>query len=253
MTSSLIDHPKDKSVRAWYARKRGAMILAAAGLLAIGAFLQWGPIGLGNGPLSTGMGYGQGAVHVGSPVGLVIPILNSGGSPAVVDGLDLIGGTSYPGPHVLGLEVLTSGACLGTWPVGQAVRLRSVAIVTAHGLLFLCCTTGHLEAGRRQASVWADGGGQGVSPASCHLRNGELGGLRRENIDLAAWEIRVMETPAQLDIGLEQGAASGGLPNLHFHDLRHTSGTLSTATGAMQRRAVGDCVSELRRCPYTRR
>ena len=56
-----------------------------------------------------------GMVHAGGPVGLVIPIYNSGGSPAVVDGLDLIGGTSYPGPHVLGLAVLTSDTCMGTW------------------------------------------------------------------------------------------------------------------------------------------
>ncbi len=120
MTSSLIDHPKDKSVRAWYGRKRRVMILAAAGLLATGAFLLWGPIGLGNGPLSTGLGYGEGWVHAGGPVGLVIPIYNSGGSPAVVDGLDLIGGTSYPGPHVLGLEALTSDTCQGIWPARQA-------------------------------------------------------------------------------------------------------------------------------------
>lgn len=122
MTSSSIDHPNDTSVRAWYRRKRRAIILAAAGLLATGAFLLWGPIGLGNGPLSTGLDYGSGAVHPGSPVGFVIPIYNSGDSPAVVDGLDLISGTSYPGPHVLRLEVLTSGACGGTWPVRQAVR-----------------------------------------------------------------------------------------------------------------------------------
>src|ERR1700722_6862336 len=120
MTSSLIEHPRDKSVRARYGRKCRVMIIAAAGLLATGAFLLWGPIGLGNGPLSTGLGYGLGAVHPSGPVGFVIPIYNSGGSSAVVDGLDLISGTSYPGPHVLGLEVLTSGTCIGAWPVRQA-------------------------------------------------------------------------------------------------------------------------------------
>jgi hypothetical protein len=120
MTSSSIDDPNGTTVRAWYWRKRRVIILAAAGLLATGAFLLWGPIGLGNGPLSTGLGYGSGAVHPGAPVGFVIPIFNSGNSSAVVDGLDLISGTSYPGPHVLALEVLTSGACLDTWPVRQA-------------------------------------------------------------------------------------------------------------------------------------
>jgi hypothetical protein len=120
MTSSLTDHPNDTSVRAWYGRKRRVIILAAAGLLAAGAFLLWGPIGLGNGPLSTGLAYGSGAVRAGGPVGWAIPIYNSGDSPAVVDGLDLISGTSYPGPHVLGLEALASGACGGIWPVRQA-------------------------------------------------------------------------------------------------------------------------------------
>ena len=118
--TSLIDHPTAISLRAWYRHRRRVIILAAAGLLAVGAFLLWGPIGLGNGPLSVGLGYGEGAAHAGSPVGLVIPIYNSGGSPAVVDGLDLVSGTSYPGPHVLALEVLTSGTCIGTWPVRQA-------------------------------------------------------------------------------------------------------------------------------------
>ncbi len=119
MSSLSIDDPQDTRVRARYRRKSRVVILAAAGLLAAGAFLLWGPIGLGNGPLSTGLGYEEGAVHAGSPVGLVIPIYNSGSSPAVVDGLDLIGGTSYPGPHVLGLEVLTSDTCMGTWPARQ--------------------------------------------------------------------------------------------------------------------------------------
>jgi integrase len=123
------------------------------------------------------------------------------------------------------------------------------------------------------------------------LRWGELAGLRRENIDLDACEIRVVETIAELDAGglrperpkskagrrtvafpaefvaelrwhLERFAEDGargmvfvgpkggrlrrsnfrkiwnkarlsvGLPGLHFHDLRHTGGTLSAATGA---------------------
>jgi hypothetical protein len=124
MTSSSTEHRNDASSRAWYVRKRTVLIvaiIAAVGLLATGAFLQWGPIGLGNGPLSTAVGYQEEAVHPGGPLGLVIPIHNSGGSAAVVDGLDLISGTSYPGPHVLGLEVLT-GVCIGTWPARQTVR-----------------------------------------------------------------------------------------------------------------------------------
>jgi site-specific recombinase XerD len=123
------------------------------------------------------------------------------------------------------------------------------------------------------------------------MRWGELVGLRRENVDLDACEIRITETLAQLDKGglrpdtpksragrrivafpaeiapeirwhLERFAEPGkrgfvfvgpkggqlrrsnfhrtwekartsvGLPDLHFHDLRHTGGTLSATTGA---------------------
>ena len=123
------------------------------------------------------------------------------------------------------------------------------------------------------------------------LRWGELAGLRRENIELEACEIRIVETTAELDRGgllaetpksragrrtvafpadlvpelcwhLERFAEPGerglvfvgpkgaplrrsnfrpiwndarskaGTPDLHFHDLRHTGGTLAAATGA---------------------
>ena len=123
------------------------------------------------------------------------------------------------------------------------------------------------------------------------MRWGEPAGLRRENIDLDACEIRITETLAHLDKGglrpdtpksragrrvvafpaeiapeirwhLERFAEPGhrgfvfvgpkggqlrrsnfhrtwdkartsvGLPGLHFHDLRHTGGTLSAVTGA---------------------
>lgn len=123
------------------------------------------------------------------------------------------------------------------------------------------------------------------------LRWGELAGLRRENIDLDACEVRIVETVAEPDKGgllpetpksqagrrtvtfpaelvpelrwhmerfaepgnrglvfigpkggqLRRGnflriwnkaRASVGLPDLHFHDLRHTGGTLAAATGA---------------------
>ena len=123
------------------------------------------------------------------------------------------------------------------------------------------------------------------------LRWGELAGLRRENLDLDACEVRVVETVAELDAGgllpetpksqagqrtvafpaelgpelrwhMERFAEKGprglvfvgpkggqlrrsnfrpiwikarlsvGLSDLHFHDLRHTGGTLTATTGA---------------------
>jgi integrase len=123
------------------------------------------------------------------------------------------------------------------------------------------------------------------------MRWGELVGLHRENIDLDACEIRIVETTAELDRGgmlpdtpkskagrrtvslpaelvpelrwhLERfsqpgdrglvfvgpkgaplrrsnfrpiwntACARAGMPDLHFHDLRHVGGTLAAATGA---------------------
>jgi hypothetical protein len=123
MASLSVDRPKHESARAWYGGKRRVAILVAVGLLATGAFLLWGPIGLGNGPLSAGSGSTQGWSDAGrGPVGFVIPIQNSGDVPAVIDGLDLIGGTRYPGPRVIRLEVLTSGLCGGAWPARSAGR-----------------------------------------------------------------------------------------------------------------------------------
>jgi hypothetical protein len=124
VTSSPIDYAKDSSVRAWFCPQRRVLALLAIGLLAIGAFLLWGPIGLGNGPLSAAVYATQGWPYSGrGPVGFVIPIHNSGDAPAVIDGVNLIGGTRYPGPHVLRLEVLTSPSnCGSAWPARQAAR-----------------------------------------------------------------------------------------------------------------------------------
>jgi hypothetical protein len=123
MASLSVDDPKHDSVRGRPGRKRRASILVAVGLPAIGAFLLWGPIGLGNGPLNAGVGATQGWTDTGRrPVGFIIPIQNSGDTPAVIDGLDLIGGTRFPGPRLLRLEVLTSSLCGGAWPARPTGR-----------------------------------------------------------------------------------------------------------------------------------
>jgi hypothetical protein len=124
MTSSHVEDRQGKPVRAWFGRKLLISIAAAVMfLLAIGAFLFWGPIGLGNGPVSAAMYATEGWADSGrGPVGFVIPIQNSGDAAAVIDGLDLTGGTGYPAPHLLRLEVLTSGNCGAAWPARQAGR-----------------------------------------------------------------------------------------------------------------------------------
>jgi hypothetical protein len=115
------DRLTDVSLPGWWNRGRRVIIPAVVAILAAGAFLLWGPVGLGNGPVSVRM---SGAVgwtdSAGSRVLAPLPIRYSGHSEAVIDGVQLVGGTRYPAPHVLALEVLaTSSTCA---PLGPASR-----------------------------------------------------------------------------------------------------------------------------------
>ena len=136
MISDAIGAPRRRSRRA---RARRVILPVAAVLLVVGAFLLWGPIGLGSGPLSVRMGSTGGWVDQGDgPVGFLIPLYNSGDMPAVVDSVALAGGTTYPAPRLLGLDVLTDATCGGSWParangnaftmVGCGGRIRGALI-----------------------------------------------------------------------------------------------------------------------------
>jgi hypothetical protein len=90
---------------------------AAAVLLVIGAILLWGPIGLGNGPLGVRFDGTDGWMDPEEvPAALVLPLFNSGGSAAVVDSVELVGGTRYAAPRLVHLEVLSETECAGPWP-----------------------------------------------------------------------------------------------------------------------------------------
>ena len=56
------------------------------------------------------------------PAGFIIPIHNSGSAAAIIDGIEIIGGTRYDDPHVRALRVLTSAACGAAWPARQTAR-----------------------------------------------------------------------------------------------------------------------------------
>jgi hypothetical protein len=117
MSSSALAGMTDRSLSARWQRRRRILIPVIALLLAIGAFLQWGPIGLGAGPLALQMDATQGQVERSqAPVAFTIPLYNSGHGLAVIDELRLIGGTRYAGPRLLRLAVLTSALCGGAWP-----------------------------------------------------------------------------------------------------------------------------------------
>jgi hypothetical protein len=94
--------------------KRALRILLAAVvvLIAAGSFLLWGPIGLGNGPLSMASGGASGAADpAAGPYAILLPVHNSGHAQAVIDSVQVIGGTQYPAPHLMSLDLLGSRAC----------------------------------------------------------------------------------------------------------------------------------------------
>jgi hypothetical protein len=97
------------------------ILIAAAAVVVVGGFLLWGPVGLGNGPLNVQIGAVQTSTGWGNgPVGFALPLHNSGGALAVVDGVELVGGTRFPGPRLLRLGVLTTSICGGAWPARAA-------------------------------------------------------------------------------------------------------------------------------------
>jgi hypothetical protein len=98
-------------------------MIAGVGMLLVGAFLQWGPIGLGNGPVTAApFETGGGTDPTSVPVGFIISVRNSGQAPAMIEGIEIIGGTAYPAPRLLSLAVVTSGQCGGIWPTRQTAR-----------------------------------------------------------------------------------------------------------------------------------
>jgi hypothetical protein len=110
-----LDALTDTSLRARWTRRRRVLTRAGVALLAVAAFLLWGPIGLGNGPLQVGQPGGEGwADSADAPVALALPMTYAGQDSVVIDGVDFVGGTSYPAPHVVFLEVLaTDPQCSG--------------------------------------------------------------------------------------------------------------------------------------------
>jgi hypothetical protein len=114
--------------------------LAAAMIagLAAAAFVVWGPIGLGSGPLTV---YGPSGGQILGPRnqawGMMVPVL-AGESGAVIDQVTVAGGDGYRGPRVLSiLEVADRpGQCGGTFPwEGSQSILSTCAIGGLHRLI----------------------------------------------------------------------------------------------------------------------
>jgi hypothetical protein len=83
-------------------RSRRSLAVLVVALLAVGAFFARGPIGLGNGPLKflsfSGTTLQQAKP---APVALVMPVINPGKSPVVINGVTLVGGKGFPAPRLV--------------------------------------------------------------------------------------------------------------------------------------------------------
>jgi hypothetical protein len=117
-----IDDMKDVSLPARFRRQRRIIIPVVVAVLAVGAFLQWGPIGLGNSPLLVGGGGGNGTVSEPNPVPIadMIPIAYSGSGPVTIDGITLVNSTSYPSPHLVAVELVLADLTQCTFGAAHA-------------------------------------------------------------------------------------------------------------------------------------
>jgi hypothetical protein len=130
MNTLSLDELTDVSLRARWNRHRRVLSPVIVAVLAVGAFLAWGPIGLGNGPLYLGINGAEfGGISSQLPVGIVTPISNSGGSALVIDSVQLLGNGSYPPPHVLAMEAMGSTQCGDLFPA----RTTAAGFVLADG------------------------------------------------------------------------------------------------------------------------
>jgi len=89
--------------------------VAALILLAAGAFVAWGPVGFGDGPLSVAFVASGGTVPQSAATIVLIPVQTSDGTRAVIDAVGITGGNGSPPPDLLGVVGDTSRACSGIW------------------------------------------------------------------------------------------------------------------------------------------
>jgi len=102
-----IDEMKDVSLPARFRRQRRIIIPLSVAVLAVGAFLLWGPVGVGNGPLRMSTnGVTTWAQPTPMRVGDIVPISYAGSGRVTIDGITLVSGTSRPAPHLVAVELL---------------------------------------------------------------------------------------------------------------------------------------------------
>lgn len=130
MSLMPIETMTDISLPARFSRRKRIIVPVVIALLAIGAFLQWGPVGLGNGPLVMGNGGGSSTMAQPRPARFadLIPYAGVGSGPVTVDGITLVNHTSYPTPRLVATELVLADMTQCTFgQAGKAARGFGVA------------------------------------------------------------------------------------------------------------------------------
>jgi len=118
MSVQPIGSVPDGSRPAWRNRARLLIIVAALTFAAVGAFIAWGPIGVGPGPIGdTVMAVTEGSgVPRTQPAMFMTPV-DAGRSGAVIDSIEVLSDGTYPAPRVISIEGDRQQNCGGAWPL----------------------------------------------------------------------------------------------------------------------------------------
>jgi hypothetical protein len=97
--------PAARSPRAVSRSRPRVIVTAIAVLLAVAAFLLFGPIGVGNGPLRVPSMDGRFGLSTTQPTAFVATLVNTGGSGAVIDGVTVTSAAGYSPARILSVRV----------------------------------------------------------------------------------------------------------------------------------------------------
>jgi hypothetical protein len=131
-------HARINSARASLKRRRRIIVSVAGTLLAIGAFLAWGPFGIGSGPVLSG----SGALTLKAPVPRHAPAmlnieLDAGASNAIVDGIELHSDGRFPPPRSMRIFANPDAVCAQVW----------APLLGPHGFYAVCTSNGRGKLG----------------------------------------------------------------------------------------------------------
>ncbi len=127
----------DASRRAQRQRRRRVIVPVITALIVVGAFLLWGPIGLGNGPLGVpAMAGSFGMVQTTTqPTAYVATLVNAGGAAAVIDRVTVTSAQGYSPVRVLSVRVARYSmyGCIDDGPASNLAACARPPYVAAAG------------------------------------------------------------------------------------------------------------------------